>query len=293
MVAVARHLGVDPSEMCDLSASSNPVAPDVSALLRGDLDRLAHYPDHIRATVILAEAIGVDVSRLVVTNGGAEAIALVAALEPVGWVEPPEFSLYERHLASLAPSAPRWRSNPSCPLGELAAPADEAGVWDEAYWPLATGTWTRGDEVWRLGSLTKLWACLGLRIGYAIAPDDLAAQRLRKLQPRWSVNALALAAIERLVPVTDLAAWSLEIRRRRDELVEMLVDRGIDRLDVRDTSSNWVLVHRPTLRDELITQRVLVRDCASFGLDGWHRIAVPDDRGFDRLDTALATVLRT
>jgi histidinol-phosphate/aromatic aminotransferase/cobyric acid decarboxylase-like protein len=34
-----------------------------------------------------------------------------------------------------------------------------------------------------------------------------------------------------------------------------------------------------------------VRDCASFGLADHVRIAVPDARGLERLDTALAQVI--
>ena len=79
------------------------------------------------------------------TNGGAEAIALVAAELPVGNVIEPDFSLYRRHLARIDESAPRWRSNPSSPHGELAGDDETAGVWDEAFYALATGAWTRGD----------------------------------------------------------------------------------------------------------------------------------------------------
>ena len=72
----------------------------------------------------------VDPDRLLLTNGGAEAIALVGA-ELGGRVEEPDFALYPRG------GGPLWRSNPHNPTGRLArGPAD---VWDEAFYPLATG----------------------------------------------------------------------------------------------------------------------------------------------------------
>ncbi len=56
---------------------------------------------------------------------------------------------------------------------------DTADVWDEAFYPLATGTWTRGDEdAVVVGSLTKVFACPGLRLGYVLA-DDAVAVRVR------------------------------------------------------------------------------------------------------------------
>ena len=86
-----------------------------------------------------------DDDLVVLTNGGAEAVALVAQLERVGSVVDPEFSLYRRHLQEVRPDAPRWRSNPSNPLGLLADADATARVWDEAFYPLATGDWSRGD----------------------------------------------------------------------------------------------------------------------------------------------------
>lgn len=271
--------------MVDLSASLNPFAPDVAAVAADATATVRRYPDPAKAEALLADVIGVDRDRLVLTNGGAEAIALVAALEPSGHVEAPEFSLYARHLTTVSADAPRWRSNPSNPLGQLAAPGDTARVWDEAFWPLATGTWTRGDDdTWRLGSLTKLWACPGLRLGYAIAPDPAAATALRRRQPQWSVNGIALTVTERLVALTDLAGWAAAIRDRRRELVAALETCG---LAVTDTEACWVLVDRPGLRAELAPHGVVVRDCTSFGLPGIHRIAVPTDAELDRLVTAL------
>jgi histidinol-phosphate/aromatic aminotransferase/cobyric acid decarboxylase-like protein len=283
--AVARWLGVGVDEVLDLSASLNPWAPAVASLVAQVAATVSRYPDSRSAEGALAAAVGVDPARLVLTNGGAEAIALVAALEPVGWVEAPEFGLYERHLAEVRPGAPRWRSNPGNPLGRLAGPAERAEVWDEAFYPLAAGRWTRGDEGgWRLGSLTKLWACPGLRLGYAIAPDVERAVALRRRQPHWSVSSVALAVVPELLAATDLPAWAAAIARQRATLTAELGRRG---LAVRDTDAPWVLVDEPGLRERLAPAAVVVRDCASFGLVGTARVAVPDDDGLQRLLAAL------
>lgn len=283
--AIAAYLGIDASAVLDLSASLNPVAPPVDEVVRNSLDNVSRYPDETPARSALAEAIGVELGRLVLTNGAAEAIALVAQIEPVGWVEEPEFALYARHLRRLDPTAPRWQSNPSNPLGRLAATDEVAGVWDEAFWPLATGTWTRGDdETWRVGSLTKLWACPGLRSGYVIAPDAEVAAELAELRPRWSVNGLALAVVEALLPQTDLGAYARAVAVRRGELATELRGRG---LRVIDTESCWLLVEHHDLRSLLIPQGVVVRDCSSFGLEGLTRIGLPDDAGMERLLDAL------
>ena len=64
---------------------------------------------------------------MLLTNGGAEAIALVAAELGRGWVDEPEFSLYRRHLPVLDPDGPAFRSDPHNPTGALAAPDEHAG----------------------------------------------------------------------------------------------------------------------------------------------------------------------
>jgi histidinol-phosphate/aromatic aminotransferase/cobyric acid decarboxylase-like protein len=232
---------------------------------------------------------GVQPRLLVLTNGGAEAIALVAADVGVGSVVEPEFSLYRRHLLRVDEAAPRWRSNPSNPLGRLAAADERAAVWDEAFYPLATGRWTRADGGWRLCSLTKLWSCPGLRLGAAIAPDAAAADRLRAAQPQWSVNGLALALLPALLATTDLPSWAAQIAELRTRFAAAL--RALS-FDVRDTEANWVLLDRPGLRADLAPHGVIVRDCASFGLPGIHRVALPPPDAFDRVVAAFATIAR-
>jgi histidinol-phosphate/aromatic aminotransferase/cobyric acid decarboxylase-like protein len=280
-VAVAAALGVPVEELLDLSQSMNPVAPDPLPMVRKHLDAIHRYPDARDATVALAEAIGVDAHRLLLTNGGAEAIALVSA-ELSGHVVEPEFGLHPRGSAG-----PRWRSNPHNPLGLLAAADETAGVWDEAFYPLATGKWTRGDVgVPVVGSLTKLLSCPGLRIGYVLADPDLI-DRCRGRQPGWSVNGLACAALPDLLQTVDLPGWTAGMTRLREDLVGVAERHG---LAPRPSDTNWVLVDAPRLREQLAPHGVLVRDCASFGLAGVVRIAVPDADGLTQLDTALTAM---
>jgi len=293
VVSVGRALGIDPATILDLSASLNPLAPDLTALAAAQLTHLRRYVDDAEvadATARLARVLGVDADRVVLTNGAAEAIAVVASEQPRGWVEQPEFSLYERHLSVLDPSAPRWRSNPNNPLGHLARGDERAGVWDESFYPLATGTWTRGDDaVYRIGSLTKLWACPGLRLGYVVAPSPAAATALERRRPAWSVNGLALALLAPLLDRTDLPAWAAGIAVLRRQLASLFVG-----FDVSESAANWVLVHGAGhLRAPLARHGVLVRDCASFGLADTIRVAVPDAAGLDRLAAAVTAVAST
>lgn len=296
---IAAALGIDPADVLDLSASLNPFAPDVVALAARRLDALRRYPDVAAAEAMVAGMVGVAPERLVLCGGSSQAIALLAAHLGPGWVDEPDFSLYRRHLPYLDPSAPRWRSDPHSPSGRLAATgagpggADDpaVGVWDEAYLPLAAGTWTRGRPTWALGSLTKAFACPGLRLGYVIAPaggpGDADADALRRARPAWSVGGLACALVPDLVAAADPTGWTAAIAGARAELVGVLAAHG---LAPEPSDAPWALVPGvPTLREELARRAVVVRDCTSFGLPGHVRIAVPDADGLARLDDALGT----
>lgn len=278
--AVAAALGLALDEVLDLSMSLNPVAPDPVPVLRRHLDAVRRYPDAAAATRLLAEHIGVAAERVLLTSGGAEAITLVAA-ELGGSVEEPEFALHPRG------DGPRWRSNPHNPTGLLADAAETAEVWDEAFFPLATGRWSRRDPgAVVVGSLTKLFACPGLRLGYLIAEPELL-ERCRHRQPAWSVSSLGLAALPDFLASADLPAWSRAIAELRSQLSDELGAHG---LRTRPSDANWLLVEHATLRSVLAPQGIVVRDCASFGLPDVTRIAVPSADGLARLSEALLSV---
>jgi len=294
---LARALGVNLSEILDLSMTMNPLAQDVVPLVRQCAESVRRYPDPEFATDVLAEAIGVEANRLLLTNGGAEAIALVAGEIGDAEVVEPEFSLWRRHLGSGSQISDRARlgrvrSNPNNPTGTLARDDEVARCWDEAFFPLATGRWTRGDAergAIVVGSLTKLFACPGLRLGYVITPDIGVRERLAERQPMWSVNGLALDILPALIAGSRLSEWASEISSLRSSLAAIFIDRGFI-VDVADAP--WILVRDVAwLRDALARETILVRDCASFGLEGTVRIAVPESKCLKKIAEALDRTL--
>jgi histidinol-phosphate/aromatic aminotransferase/cobyric acid decarboxylase-like protein len=229
----------------------------------------------------LAEALGVPPERLLLTNGGSEAIALLTQ-ELGGRTDEPDFSLYPRG----SHSAPRWRSDPHNPTGLLASDDERADVWDEAFYPLAAGRWTKPTRpsVAVVGSLTKVFACPGLRMGYVLGDPEMI-MRLEARQPQWSVGSLAIGLLPELLALADLGRWQKEIAVLRQDLTDVL---RLYRLRPQPSDANFVLCDGSGgLRDRLLSRGIVVRDCSSFGMADLVRIAVPDPAGLERLSAAL------
>ena len=286
---LAALLGCPVEDVLDLSASLNPAADDPVPLLARHVGAVARYPDEHRATRAVAETVGTDPERVVLTNGGAEAIALVAALHPTGWADPDEFGLYRRHLRTVDPAGRRWMSDPHNPTGRLAPPSERAFVRDEAFYVLATGRWSRHDAATVVvGSFTKAFACPGLRIGYVICPTADMARRVERHRPRWAVNAIAAAALPEMLAAARPDRWLAVIADQRAALVALLAGHGHA---AAPSSANYVwLPDAAELRDALLPHGILVRSGASFGRPAAVRIAVPTPSGLDRLSDALDTI---
>lgn len=295
LLAVARALGMDPEEMLDLSVSMNPFAPDVTTLSLSRLDALRRYPDARDATVSLARALGVEPSLLLLTNGGAEAIRLAGGWIGRAKVLPLEFSLLGESLERLCDEdsdAPLVRSNPNNPTGELAAPEETAALWDEAFYQMTTGSWTRRDFERGsivVGSLTKLFHCPGLRLGYVIAPCEEVTVALRAKQPAWAVNGLALGLCPVLLEMADIALWADQISELKHEVARLFRSAGFE---VMIPAGPWLLARRgessaSQVRRELAQRGVLVRSCESFGLPDLIRVGLVHPRDLPRLEGAL------
>jgi histidinol-phosphate/aromatic aminotransferase/cobyric acid decarboxylase-like protein len=155
----------------------------------------------------------------------------------------------------------------------------------EAFAPLPA-------NVIRVRSLTKDHAIPGLRLGYLVAPAATAA-RLEASRPAWSTSAVAqaagLAAVGEESFIAECRERLLDARRALAGAVAALG------LPVVPSATGFFLASvgdAAGLRARLLRRRVLVRDCASFGLPAYVRLAARPAADRERLLEALGEELR-
>jgi histidinol-phosphate aminotransferase len=181
------------------------------------------------------------------------------------------------------------------PLAEAAAACGAFLVIDEAYLSFVDDPWDTlslpsFDNVILLRSMTKDYALTGLRLGYAIASEDVIAS-LEALQPDWSVNGLAQAA--GLAALAD-TGYLPRARQAVEQAKELLSDR-LDRLSltVHPSAANFMLVNVANAalwHDNLMRLGLFVRDCTSFGLPQHIRIGIRSMADCQRLLEGMETV---
>ncbi len=215
--------------------------------------------------------------------------------------------------ATLVRARPRlvYACTPANPTGRYVDPTrlasladrhpDTLFVVDVSFLSLsghhAEAPWCASQNVVWLKSLTKDHGLAGLRIGCAVAPAHVA-RCIEGARPPWTVNALAQAAA---VAITTPEAESfVETSRRRllDDCRELTV--ALTRLDLRVHASDTVFAlvdlgarrSGASLRSAMLRRhRVLVRDCASFGLPRHVRVAARGAAERARFLHALSQVL--
>jgi histidinol-phosphate aminotransferase len=150
-------------------------------------------------------------------------------------------------------------------------------VIDEAYLPFADGASSvltnRPENVLVLRSMTKDYGLAGLRLGYAIG-SACVIESLARVQPPWSVNACAQAA--GVAALGDAVHLNQSLQELRTASIEFAA--GLSRLGRHPLSSpvHFFLLpvgHGAMFRAALLHHNILVRDCASFGLPEYVRIA--------------------
>ena len=204
-------------------------------------------------------------------------------------------------------TAPRlvFLCNPNNPTGVylpqsaveeiLEAIEDGLLVLDEAYIGFVEGGWNSiplalGRNVVVLRSMTKDYALAGLRLGYVVAHPEVT-RILRRVRPPWNVNAAA--------QVAGLASLSdgMHLARGRAAVAAALVflRAGLHRLGFRvlPTAANFFLVEvgdATALYAHLLARSIRVRDCTSFGLPAYVRIAARPLAECEELLAAIAAL---
>jgi L-threonine-O-3-phosphate decarboxylase len=168
-------------------------------------------------------------------------------------------------------------------------------IVDQAYISFS-GSTTNGaaaaENLVMLRSMTKDFGLAGLRLGYAFGSVPVIAA-MREAQPPWSVNALAQAAgVAALGDLEHRRDTLQQLARAKEELVAAMIRMGMRPVP---SATHFFLVRvgdGAAFRMALLRRGVLVRDCASFGLPAYVRIATRRPEENDRLLAALREVLR-
>jgi histidinol-phosphate aminotransferase len=177
------------------------------------------------------------------------------------------------------PNNPTGRYLPQADFKKiLDASYDTLVVLDEAYISFVDNAWSslemiEGSNLFILRSMTKDYAMAGLRLGYGVARKEIIAT-LRRICPPWNVNALAQkAGIIAIAKEGYLRRCQAELKEAKNYLITELSRLGLSPLP---SEANFFLVEvgdAAAFRFELLKQKMLVRDCASFGLPSYVRIA--------------------
>jgi histidinol-phosphate aminotransferase len=210
-----------------------------------------------------------------------------------------------------------WLCNPNNPTGSylklqdlfyLAKICDEMGallVIDEAYhhfvFSCDSDSGSRSaiellltelqSHVLVLRSLTKDYALAGLRLGYAVGSLE-TIQRLRAVLPSWNVNGLAqaagCAALGDRDHIRTTLTWLAEERQKFFQALSQFGCRIIP------SCTHFCLLKvgdAARVRRDLLTRKILVRDCSSFGMPRFIRVAARPASDWQQLIHALREVL--
>jgi histidinol-phosphate aminotransferase len=196
--------------------------------------------------------------------------------------------------------------NPNNPTGEHLSPNEVSqlrqaaphALWvvDEAYSaftaePWSASRWVMAGRLIVLHSMTKDFSLGGLRLGYLLSSPYLVAQ-LQAVQPPWNVNGLAQFAGEAVLDELDWRQQTLtQLRQDLYLLRQALLSCGYA---PNNTTTNYTLIpvgDAAAVRSALLAKRMVVRDCTSFGLPEYIRVAVQRPSENERLLDALCTMV--
>jgi histidinol-phosphate aminotransferase len=288
LAAVAAEAGVEPSRVLLTNGSDELCYLIATVFLRPGRIAVVGDPCYqIDATASLLA--GATLRRVPLREGRHDIAAMARAAEGAAVV---------------------WLPSPHNPTGAAARPGDLDTllsrvsedclvVLDEAYrafldpaWrPDVTALVARHPNLLVQRTLSKDWALAGLRVGYGLGPTSLMTA-LARVRPPFSVNAMALAAIE---AAAAAPAWrAMTVARVQEERARL--EAELTRLDVEHfpSQANFVTAR---LDPQLVAPALagcglVVRSGDDLGLPGWVRISVGWAPQMAQLRALLRTLVR-
>ena len=253
------------------------------------------YPDASVLREAIAASHDIDPRRVMVGHGAGEllrsALRAVATEEVEivwpGWGLLPqlvsEAGAIPVPVSEISGRRTAVLCRPNDPTGEVRdySPGEHWLILDEAlagFLPDGEDAIVDHPRVIQIRSFSKAHAMAGLRIGYAIVPDDGP-----DLTPVLGVGAPALAA----------ALWAVEngaasARRRRDRAAEQRA--RLAEFDIAPGHGPYVWLAAP-IAEELAARRIYVAPGSAWGDEQHVRITLDDEAATDRLISALRETL--
>jgi histidinol-phosphate aminotransferase len=150
---------------------------------------------------------------------------------------------------------------------------------DEAYIAFTEEIWSsiellsKYHNLFILRSMTKDYALAGLRLGYGIA-DKSIISTIKRIKPPWNITSISQKAGRIVLSEDDyIRECSIKINEAKAYLFKELSSLGYITIP---SQSNFFLVktgNASEFRRSLIKKGILVRDCTSFGLPDYIRVA--------------------
>jgi len=150
-----------------------------------------------------------------------------------------------------------------------------------------------------LRSFTKIYGLTGLRVGYGIASQEIINMLLCAKIP-WNVNCLAqAAAVAALKDEEHLRVTRELIKKEKAQLLDELGEIKSFKIFLPDANFFFIDIRKSgltatELKNKLLRQGILIRDCTSFrGLDPYYiRVAVKTRVENERLIEALKRTVK-
>jgi len=142
-----------------------------------------------------------------------------------------------------------------------------------------------------LRSMTKDYAIAGLRLGYAVGSAALI-ESLAKVRPPWNVNAVAQGAgLAALMESEYLSQTMTRLHAAKDNFLSGIQGLGLNPIP---SETHYFIIkvgNAAEFRRRLLEYKIQVRDCASFGLSDYIRVATKKPVENAKLLSALKEVL--
>jgi len=231
------YFKISPEKAIDFSASINPLGfpKGVESFLAARLSQIKHYPDIKNEKVLssLSEYLNIPAGNILAGNGSMEILDWVLrTLKPESVkIVNPAFSEYRRLAENCGAKITEahesadliFVAHPGNPMGNLLTSGEFKNLLNSCRWLVVDEAFVEfaGEEhsyvhevldfsrLIVIRSATKFFSIPGLRLGYAVASEEMIAS-LRKFQLPWSINSLAQEAAAYIFSDTQFQNQSRE-----------------------------------------------------------------------------------